>query len=241
MPLPIKLVPVPKLTWPLAPPRLTTRGEELAAKPPLALVAHCTWFAAVPMARVKVPAISITASVPAVVWLKRRLLLADRLLIEPNVSAALAATVAFALRRMCVGSRMATMVVPPATPVPVTVCPMTRPYELPTQRSVVAVAAAVTVALVAAEFASCARRIPLLMVVAPEYVLFVPPKTQRPTPSLVSATFEPANWGLKVLSPVEVPCRTTVAARDPMMAIDDVLLKISVALLAAPAVSTLLP
>ena len=57
----------------------------------------------------------------------------------------------------------------------------------------VAVAAAVTVALVAAEFLSCARRMPLVIVVAPEYVLFVPPKTHRPALSLVSATFVPAS------------------------------------------------
>ena len=119
-------VAVPQVTEAPAPPRLTVNGELLAAKPPLLLAVHWTWPAPVPMARVKIPAISRVASVPAVPE-KRRLLFADRLLIDPNVSAAFAATVAFALRRMCVGSRMAAIVVPPAMPVPVTVWPMTRP------------------------------------------------------------------------------------------------------------------
>ena len=44
------------------------------------------------------------------------------------------------------------------------------------------------------------------------------------------------------MSPVEVPCNTTVARLVvPIMAMGAVLLKISVAWLAAPAVSTLLP
>ena len=159
---------VPKLTGAFAPPKFTTSGELPAAKPPLAFAAHCTWPAAAPIPRVKVPTVSITASVPPVAWLKIRLLFPDRLLIEPKARAAPFATVALELSRMCVGSRIAAIVVPPEMPVPDTAWPITRPYELLTQRSVVALAAASVVALVAFEFASCATSWPCVIVVAPE-------------------------------------------------------------------------
>ena len=116
-------MPAPKLTCEgvAAPPRLTVKDELLAAKPPLALVAHCTWPAVVPTARVNVPAISRMASVPAVAWLKTRLLLEERLLIDPSVNVVPAATVALVLSRIWVGSRTEAMVAPTGTPVPVTV------------------------------------------------------------------------------------------------------------------------
>src|SRR5580704_11806913 len=104
------LEPEPQVTCAPAPPKLTVNGEELAAKPPLALAAHCTWPAPAPIPRVKLPAISSSASLVPVVWVKMTLLLAERLLMLPKVSAALAATDTFVLRRMWVGSRIAAMV-----------------------------------------------------------------------------------------------------------------------------------
>ena len=63
--MPFPIPPVPKLTGP-PPPKFTTSGELPAAKPPLAFAAHCTCPGPVPMARVKVPTDSNTASVPPV-------------------------------------------------------------------------------------------------------------------------------------------------------------------------------
>ena len=154
--------PVPQLTVAPPPPKLTVKGELLAAKPPLWLAPQLTWLAPAPMARVKLPSISKTASFPAVVLVKIKLP-APRLLTVPKVKAVPAATVSFTLKRMWVGSRIAAIVAPPVIPVPLTVWPMTRPLLLETHRSVpIAIATAtVDTPLVDVRVGmSCARRTP---------------------------------------------------------------------------------